>query len=74
MASNKVKLEQQDHSRDAQFSKAMHGSTGKSSSAWVAMLTKDKSAHGAAVDEYFKFWDGKGAGVETEQDMKVCVP
>lgn len=63
-----VQLEQQDRTRDANFSKAMHGNA-VAPGGFAAMLRKDKSAHGAAVDEYFNFWDGKGAGVETEEDM-----
>ncbi|KAI5794387.1 S-adenosyl-L-methionine-dependent methyltransferase [Peziza echinospora] len=63
-----IALEAQDRSRDANFSKAMHGSTAKSG-ALSAMLGKDKKAHSAAVDEYFSFWDGKGAGQETAADM-----
>ncbi|KAL7271344.1 Delta(24)-sterol C-methyltransferase [Rhizina undulata] len=64
-----AKLEAEDHARDAAFAKAMHGGTAKESSAFMNMLNKDKAAQSAAVDEYFKFWDGKGAGQETEQDM-----
>lgn len=36
----------------------------------MAMLKKDKAAQSAAVDAYFKFWDGKSAGQETKDDMK----
>lgn len=68
-----VTLENQDRARDANFSKAMHGSTSKAG-AFSAMFNKDKAAHGAAVDEYFSFWDGKGAGQETEADMAVIIP
>jgi sterol 24-C-methyltransferase len=38
----------------------------------AAMLQKDKAAQQAAVDEYFKHWDGKSAAEETEQTRKVC--
>lgn len=68
-----VQLEQEDHVRDAEFKKAMHGKTAEEKTAFLAMLNKDKQAQAAAVDEYFKFWDGKGAGAENEQDMKERV-
>lgn len=67
-----AKLESEDRSRDAAFNKAMHGKSSEERTAFMAMMKKDKAAQSAAVDEYFKFWDGKGAGQETEQDMKVC--
>lgn len=71
MAVNKVQLEQEDHQRDADFKKALHGKTAEDSVGFMAMMGKDKDAQKAAVDEYFKYWDGKGAGKETEADMKV---
>jgi len=66
-----VPLEKQDKARDADFSKAMHGSSAKTG-AFTAMFTKDKRAHNAAVDEYFKFWEeGKGAARMGEEDSEV---
>ena len=66
-----VPLEQQDKTRDADFSKAMHGSSA-TNGAFTAMFTKDKKAHNAAVDEYFKFWEeGKGAAKMGEEDSEV---
>jgi sterol 24-C-methyltransferase len=72
MAVNKVQLEKEDHERDASFKKAMHGKTAEEVAGFMAMMKKDKDAQKIAVDEYFKFWDGKGAGQETEKDRKVC--
>lgn len=66
------KLETENHSRDAAFNKVMHGKSAEEKAGFMAMLSKDKEAQGAAVDEYFRFWDGKGAGQETEKDKKVC--
>lgn len=34
------------------------------------MLNKNTEAQQAAVDAYFKYWDNKGAGQETEEDKK----
>ena len=66
-----VPLEQQDKARDASFSKAMHGSSAKTG-AFSAMFTKDRKAHNAAVDEYFKFWEeGKGEPLMGDQDSEV---
>ena len=67
-----TKLEAEDHSRDAAFNKAMHGKSAEEKVGFMAMLSKDNAAQAAAVDEYFRFWDGKGAGQETEKDKKVC--
>ena len=68
-----VPLEQQDKSRDSNFSKAMHGTSAKTG-AFSAMFTKNKTAHNAAVDEYFKFWEeGKGEARMGEQDSEVCL-
>ncbi|KAI5778916.1 S-adenosyl-L-methionine-dependent methyltransferase [Geopyxis carbonaria] len=61
MSANKVQLEAEDHTRDAAFAKAMHGKTAEERAGFMAMMNKDKSAQKAAVDEYFKYWDGKGA-------------
>ena len=72
MAISNIQLEQENHERDADFKKAMHGKTAEATGGFAAMMGKNHEAQSAAVDEYFKFWDNKGAGVESEQDMKVC--
>ena len=66
-----IALEQEDHSRDAAFNKAMHGTSAKARGGMAAMLQKDKAAQQAAVDEYFKHWDNKAAADETEETRKV---
>jgi hypothetical protein len=68
-----VALEKEDHTRDAEFNKAMHGKSAKARGGMTAMLQKDKAAQQAAVDEYFKHWDNKAAGDETEETRKVCI-
>ena len=68
-----IALEKEDHSRDAEFNKAMHGKSAKARGGMTAMLQKDKAAQQAAVDEYFKHWDNKAAGDETEETRKVCI-
>lgn len=65
------RLEEEDHSRDAAFNKAMHQNSSKSEGGFRAMLGKDHSAQKAAVDEYFKHWDNKAAKDETEADREV---
>jgi sterol 24-C-methyltransferase len=67
-----IALEQEDHTRDAEFNKAMHGKSAKARGGMTAMLQKDRGAQQAAVDEYFKHWDNKAAGDETEETRKVC--
>ena len=64
-------LEKEDHSRDAEFNKAMHGKSAKARGGMTAMFQKDRAAQQAAVDEYFKHWDNKAAADETEETRKV---
>ena len=66
-----VALEKEDHSRDADFNKAMHGKSSQARGGMSALLGKDRAAQQAAVDEYFKHWDNKAAGDETEETRKV---
>ena len=66
-----VALEQENHSRDAAFNKAMHGKSAQAKGGMTAMFQKDKAAQQAAVDEYFKHWDNKAAEDETEETRKV---
>ncbi|RAO72503.1 uncharacterized protein BHQ10_008515 [Talaromyces amestolkiae] len=61
-----AKLEQENHQRDADFNKAMHGKSSQNTGGWAAMRAKDTKAQQVAVDEYFKHWDNKGAAEETE--------
>lgn len=69
-----VALEKEDHVRDAEFKKAMHGKSAQAKGGFTAMLQKDKAAQQAAVDEYFKHWDNKAAEEETEETRKVYEP
>ena len=64
-----ISLEPEDHSRDAAFKSAMHGKSGDRDG-WLAMR-KNKEAHQAAVDEYFKHWDEKRAEDETPEIREV---
>jgi sterol 24-C-methyltransferase len=66
-----IALEQEDHTRDAEFNKAMHGKSATTRGGMAAMLQKDRGAQQAAVDEYFKHWDNKTAADETEETRKV---
>jgi hypothetical protein len=62
-----VTLEAEDHARDAAFAKALHGASAEARGGLLAMRKKDQAAQKAAVDEYFKHWDNKGAATETEE-------
>ncbi len=66
-----ISLETEDHSRDAAFNKAMHGRSAEERAGLRAMLRKDHIAQKAAVDEYFKHWDNKSAGTETQETREV---
>ncbi|KAL9125191.1 MAG: hypothetical protein Q9217_005562 [Psora testacea] len=60
-----IALETEDHSRDARFNKIMHGKSVGSRGGFSSMLNKDREAHKAASEEYWKHWDNKSAGTET---------
>ncbi|KAI4181204.1 MAG: hypothetical protein L6R41_006757 [Letrouitia leprolyta] len=62
-----IALETEDHARDAAFNKIMHGKSAEEKAGFRAMLRKDPAAQKAAVDEYYKHWDNKLAGVETAE-------
>ena len=62
-----VAVEKEDHARDAQFNKVLHGKSAAAEGGISAMLSKDRSAQKAAVDEYFQHWDKKPAAEETEE-------
>jgi sterol 24-C-methyltransferase len=62
-----VALEKEDHSRDANFNKAMHGKSAAATGGITSMLSKNNAAQKAAVDEYFQHWDNKPAENETEE-------
>lgn len=62
--------EKEDKSRDAAFSKVMHGQA-KQRGGLASMLGKDAASKKEALDEYFKHWDNKSAEVETEETRKA---
>lgn len=66
-----IALETEDHLRDAQFNKAMHGMTAKAKAGFSSMLNKDPIAHKAASDEYWKHWDNQSASTETAAIREV---
>jgi len=72
MSSTFSNLEREDHQRDADFNKAMHGQSSTASGGVRAMLAKrNNAAQKAAVDEYFRHWDNKAAKDETVDDRAV---
>lgn len=68
-----IALEAEDHSRDAQFNKVMHGKSADSKAGFSSMLNKDRAAHKAALEEYWKHWDNKSAGPETDETREVQI-
>lgn len=64
-------LEKEDHWRDAEFNRALHGKSAESRGGLAAMSRKDTAAQKAAIEEYFKHWDNKAAEDETEETRKV---
>jgi sterol 24-C-methyltransferase len=73
-ANGSAKLEQENHTRDAEFKKAMHGDSATAAGGIRAMFRKGGDAKQAAVDEYFKHWDNKSAEEETEETRAVGYP
>ena len=63
-------LEREDKSRDAAFSKVLHGQVNERGGL-ASMFGKDSASKKEAVDEYFKHWDNKKADVETEEIRKA---
>ena len=74
MPSAQQSLEAENHQRDADFNKALHGSSAQAKGGITAMLTKNREAKKVAVDEYFKHFDNKEAKTETKEDREVCFP
>lgn len=66
-----IKLEMEDHQRDAEFARILHGKSAEAAGGLAAMRNKDAKAQKAAVDEYFKHWDNKPAETETEEIREV---
>lgn len=64
-------LEQENHARDAEFNRVLHGKSAEAQGGFAAMRNKDAAAQKAAVDEYFKHWDNKGHEEETEETRAV---
>lgn len=71
MPAKDIKLEKEDHQRDADFNKAMHGKSALAAGGFSAMLAKDKEAKKVAVDQYFKHFDGKKAETETDAEREA---
>ncbi|PYH91997.1 sterol 24-c-methyltransferase [Aspergillus ellipticus CBS 707.79] len=60
-------LEQENHARDADFNRVLHGKSAQAEGGFAAMRGKDADAQKAAIDEYFKHWDNKNAEEETDE-------
>jgi sterol 24-C-methyltransferase len=71
VSSTASNLEREDHSRDANFNKAMHGKSAQARGGIAAMFSKGADAKKAAVDEYFKHWDNQAAKDETPEQRAV---
>jgi len=60
-------LEQENHARDAEYMKALHGKSTDSRGGLMAMMSKGADAKAASVENYFKHWDNKAAAEETPE-------
>lgn len=61
-------LEHEDHQRDAEYAKALHGKSAEAKGGVAAMLAKNDDAKKIALEEYFKHFDGKTAKDETPEE------
>lgn len=66
-----IRLEAEDHKRDADFNRVLHGKSSEARGGLTAMRNKDSKAQKAALDEYFKHWDNKDAETETDETREV---
>lgn len=71
VASTTNNLEREDKVRDAEFNKALHGKSAQARGGMAAMFAKGYDAKKAAVDEYFKHFDGQSAKDETPEQRAV---
>ena len=69
-----IALETEDHSRDAAYNKALHGSSAGDRGGLMAMMKKDAKAKAVSVEEYFKHWDNQAAADETPETREVVLP
>jgi len=60
-------LEAENHKRDADFNKAMHGQSAGSRGGLMSMMAKGASAKALSVEEYFKHWDNQASKDETPE-------
>ncbi|KZL70531.1 sterol 24-C-methyltransferase [Colletotrichum tofieldiae] len=63
-------LEREDHQRDADFNKILHGKSAEAKGGIAAMFSKDPEAKRVAMEQYFKHFDGKKADDETAVDRE----
>jgi sterol 24-C-methyltransferase len=68
MVAASTSLEREDHQRDAEFNKALHGKSAQATGGVAAMLSKNQDAKKVALDEYFKHFDGKTGKEETPEE------
>lgn len=61
-------LEREDHQRDQEFAKALHGKSAQAAGGMAAMMGKNDDAKKVALDEYFKHFDGKKAEDDTPEE------
>lgn len=64
----KVKLAPKEYEKDKAFAKAMYGDA--KTGGFRAVVGKNRDAHEAAVDGYFKHWDNRDAETQTEEDKQ----
>lgn len=66
--SEHLKLAPKEFEKDKAFATAMHGDGHQSG--YRALVGKDREAHSAAFDGYFRHWDNKDAVTQTDADKQ----
>lgn len=63
---HQIKLAPKEFEKDKAFAQAMHGDA--KNGGFRAVVGKNREAHEAAVDGYFRHWDNRTAETQTEED------
>lgn len=68
MTSSDIKLAPKNYTRDREFAETLHGDA--KSHGIAAVVKKNRKAHDAAIQGYFKHWDNRAADTQTETDKQ----
>ena len=64
-------LELENHTRDADFNKALHGKSAQERGGLMAMMRKGAEAQKMSVEEYYKHWESQQTQEDTPEIREV---